>query len=277
MLYYANDLNPSHPALTINGKDYICDGDIETYSANTLQNVSTYTWSTSSNFTIVSGQGTNTVSVQATNANGGLINLITNCGNKKETKEISGSNEVEMYGSITACPSMEYTYSIPSISGATYYWSVNNATIISGQNTHSVDVIINAHSTNVSSIMVQIGNHCTQVTNNNLQVVHHYPQNGDPPCLDNGGNNDRDNSNLNELAARIYLYPNPANLTTTLHLDNSFLFNLEVFNIYGERTHAYNAIDSSFSIDVSTWENGIYMFKLRTHDTVIIKKLIKNK
>lgn len=83
----------------------------------------------------------------------------------------------------------------------------------------------------------------------------------------------------NNLA--IYMYPNPANNTTSIgyHLDNPENVNLELFNSLGQKVYGANqgiisAGQHSLVMNVGQFEQGVYFIRLTTDNATVVKKLV---
>ncbi|MDP2387151.1 MAG: gliding motility-associated C-terminal domain-containing protein [Bacteroidota bacterium] len=130
----------------ISGSASVCPNATSvTYSVtNTIGN--TYNWSVPAGATIVSGQGTNSITVDF-GAGGGNVDVTetASCGSGSATFAVS-VNTVTLTpvisGSASVCPNATaVTYSVTNTIGNTYNWSVPaGATIASGQGTNSITV-----------------------------------------------------------------------------------------------------------------------------------------
>lgn len=70
------------------------------------------------------------------------------------------------------------------------------------------------------------------------------------------------------------IYPNPANEFVTVKAINGKKSKLEVFNTQGQLVYS-ELIDSSTRIEVNSWSDNIYIFRLTTPDGVSIKRVVK--
>ncbi|GER58562.1 hypothetical protein ULMA_06700 [Patiriisocius marinus] len=277
MLLYINLMNPNHPTINITGNDFLCSGSTATYQAISSQNVTAFSWSTSSNYTILSGQGTNTITVQANNNNNGYVSVNTNCGHKETKKTIEGIYLIEVDGVTDVCPNTNHTYSTQYLSGATYNWTVSSGTIIFGQGTNSAVIEIAPDPSYQSNVTVNITNYCNFNTSAGYTVDIYNPGPGDPPCVDNGGNDDRTSLNNKNLETSTFLFPNPANYSVNINIDNNDNYTLEIYDINGVVVRNNDEIYQNKEIDTSNWKEGIYIFKFRSKNMNFFKKLIIKK
>jgi hypothetical protein len=141
------------PAGTITGTSNICAGtNGVAYSVTSILNANTYTWAIPAGATIVSGSGTNSITVDyATNAVSGVIlvwgNNLCGSGGNSPAFNVLVSQQPGSAGTITG-PSMvcqgttASVYFVGQIMNVTgYAWTVpTGATIISGTNTNSITV-----------------------------------------------------------------------------------------------------------------------------------------
>lgn len=144
--YYS--AKPGTPVAIIGSTPGVC-GDARTYSVANVANATSYNWTAPANSTIVSGQGTNTVSVQflAGFTTGSLSVTASNCVGASTARTLALSYATGTPASIAGnlygnCAGSTGTYSCPAVSGATVYtWTVPaNAVINSGQGTNSISV-----------------------------------------------------------------------------------------------------------------------------------------
>ena len=165
VVYYS--ARPGTPVAIIGSTAGAC-GDTRTYSVANVANTTSYNWTAPANSTIVSGQGTNTVSVQflAGFTSGNLSVTASNCLGASTARTLALSNATGTPASISGslygnCAGSTRTFSCPSVSGATVYtWTVPaNAIINSGQGTNSINVTFPTPFTS-GSITVKSGTAC---------------------------------------------------------------------------------------------------------------------
>lgn len=136
-------INPN-PTFALDTPDPLCVGNAVPLS---LSNGMAATW-TANGGTITAGQGTDEVTVlweQSTNTSltATLIDTTIFCNTTASVNVpvLPLPTAPTISGSITVCPSDNYTYTAsPYQSNTTLTWSVLNGTIISGQNTNSIEV-----------------------------------------------------------------------------------------------------------------------------------------
>lgn len=141
------------PAGTISGPASVCEGGTNyVYSVATIPNTHSYMWTVPTGATIVSGQYSNTITVNyAIGASSGNITVYGNsmCGNGATspafpvTVNLLPSSAGTITGPSALCQGVTgINYSVPLITNATgYMWTVPaGATIINGSNTNNITV-----------------------------------------------------------------------------------------------------------------------------------------
>ncbi|MEJ8758370.1 ice-binding family protein [Pontibacter sp. H259] len=132
----------------ITGNVAVCISGNATFTVAAGTNVSKFTWEVPTGWSIVSGQGTTTVTVKA-GATSGAIKLTASndCGFVTVTKDVTINTTVPaapgaITGNASGCSGSDQKYSIAPVNGAvSYTWSVPQGwTITSGQGTTSIDV-----------------------------------------------------------------------------------------------------------------------------------------
>ena len=141
----------------------------------------TYTWTGPPGSSVLTGQGTNLISIRFGNQSGTLtITPSNSCGNgPSQSLNITVSAGTPampgpITGNIAPCVGSSKTYSVPDL-GLLYTWSVPTGwTIVSGQNTASINVTVGATTGNIT---VTAGNPCGASQPRTLLVT---PQPGVP-------------------------------------------------------------------------------------------------
>jgi hypothetical protein len=138
------------PPLTIYGnKNGVCKTNGLIYSTDPVFGAGSYNWTVPANVTLVSGQGTNAITVNfLTGFSSGniCVRAANSCGNstfKCITVNGKPQTPVSINGPANVCANQTgVVYSTPSVAGATsYLWSVPpQAIIVSGQGTPSIVV-----------------------------------------------------------------------------------------------------------------------------------------
>ncbi len=169
------------PAQTgsISGENNPCQLSSKVYSVTNVSGV-TYTWNVPSGSVIASGQGTNSITVTIGGNNGNISVVPSNsCGNAISTSLLVSVNLVPAQTSAIAgnsipCQSNTQDYSVTSVSGITYTWSVPSGSVInSGQGSSSINVAIGANS---GAITVVPSNSCgTGISTNRTITVNSAP------------------------------------------------------------------------------------------------------
>jgi hypothetical protein len=86
------------------------------------------------------------------------------------------------------------------------------------------------------------------------------------------GNND---VGLNEVTSRVVVFPNPTNGQVTLVYSEKIKA-LEIYDLSGKLVYSENEImNQKIKLDLSTYESGIYSFRLMTENSMINGKIVK--
>ncbi len=250
----------------ITGSTYnLCNAGNQNYSCTVTASATSYTWTVPANTSIVSGQGTNAVVINFTNAFvTGIIKVhATNgCGSSADrtlTVYAKPATPGTITGATTVCANQtSVPYSIAAVTGATSYtWAVPaGAAIASGQGTNSITVNFGTTAGNVS---VYATNACANSTTKTLAVT--------ITCREEEISN-----------SGVVLYPNPATdkVTLSFFLNENSATTIELRNILGqklgERTFEKSNRIAEEVFDLSELAKGTYLFVLKNENNVVVKK-----
>ncbi|MBI2966550.1 MAG: T9SS type A sorting domain-containing protein [Bacteroidetes bacterium] len=149
----------------ISGPDTVCTGDSVQYSILPVECAVLYEWFIPSGWTIVSGQGTNSVTVISDTTDGLLsVRMISSAGDTGfSAMSVSAlavpGNPGTITGNTSVCFNTTVPYSILPVPGASYYiWYLPSSwNIISGDSTDNISVNVGNSSGNVC---VRAANSC---------------------------------------------------------------------------------------------------------------------
>ena len=159
---------PATPG-TISGSSTNCANSTAVFSIAPVANSTSYLWTQPSNSSILSGQGTTSITVSFSSGwnSGNLSVKAINCFGNSPNKSKALKSKPSTPGTITGntigvCPGTSgVVYIVTPVSGAnTYTWTPpSNSTIISGQGTNSITVNYSALFSN-GTLSVTAGNGC---------------------------------------------------------------------------------------------------------------------
>jgi hypothetical protein len=234
---------------TISGPDTVCAGDHNVvYSTPMITGTDYYVWTLPAGATIISGAGTNHISVDfANDASSGNVTVYGNnlCGNGIISSSALTVNPVPLDPVITLIGFTLYSNApegnqwyldgIP-IPGATL------STLIATQTGHYWDVVTLYN--------------CMSDTSNHVFIL-----------LEGFGNSSEHQFNV---------FPNPTNNKITISTDNKFQneYNVDIYTVAGDLVMSTKFNRDRFEFDISTLKKGIYMMKIRTGNDTFNKKLI---
>lgn len=253
--------NPSTPGSMSGSAFGICNATV-TYSVTNVSGV-TYNWSVPSGATILSGQGTNSISVQFSgNFTNGIISVTAtnDCGTSAaRTKSVKGAPAIpaSITGPSAVCKGQNgVAYTAASVNNASVYnWTTNSAkvTISSGQGTTTATADFAANAPNNSVIRVNAGNACGNSSNRTLAVATSVcPKNSD----------------FTQEVTTFNLLPNPATDYVEVQYNTSVQSNAELrlTNILGQVVYSQRIAPetglNSYMINLREYESGVYILSI---------------
>nr|WP_246516174.1 T9SS type A sorting domain-containing protein [Aequorivita echinoideorum] len=278
MNYYYNQIGINHPFYSLSGSNYICSGQTGYYSVANLPGVSSYFWETSSNLSITGGQGTNSISVQASNNDGGYVKVTPGCGYNSRTRTIGDFYSFQINGYDTACAQngFNYNYNVAPLSGASYYWTITDGIINYGQGTTNVNIKLLPNPSNQTWLTLQVTGPCSSITYRHKIITH-----GDPPpaeqCFAPDPGKPFAEENMQEFISEeeIKLYPNPAVAEVSIFWPLKEIYGINVRDAQGRILfQQYNISENKFHLNLQNYPTGIYFIYLTVDNATIIKKLI---
>jgi hypothetical protein len=245
---------------TITGPDEVTEETTANYSAPASGNE--FSWSVTGG-TVISGAGTNNITVEWGSAVSGQVCLTEsdgNCTGNTECLDITISSACtapatgNISGSEQAVVSSEESYSIPATNN-TIEWSVTGGTISSGQGTSTVTILWGSGSSGQVCVTESDGA-CT----------------GSTECRDVSLSTV---SGIEEIALEkgLTVYPNPAN-------DHFYVSSrevpvrIELLDVTGYVIHTIDSPQTVTSIDLSNMPVKTLLVKVSYRDGIALKKMI---
>lgn len=255
----------------------VCGASGVSYTAAAVVAATGYNWSVPAGATIMSGQGTQTITVDFDGSYGGgniSVNATNSCGvGAARNMNVTGAPGLPgvVSGDITICPGQSgVAYGVATVTGASsYFWSLpGGTTITSGQGTKDILATWGTNPASGLNLSVNASNGCGTSANRvlngiSISVSHCGPRFGDQGEL----------TGLN-------VYPNPA-ADRAIIVFNSVEgadFNLKMVDISGrtimtERGTAANGLNQR-EVNVSEMASGIYFIMIETNNVVEQVKMI---
>jgi PKD-like domain/Secretion system C-terminal sorting domain len=231
-----------------------------TYTANVCSGATSYQWTVPTGVTIVSGQGTASITVNfsssiGNNSSCGSPSICVRSGNncgwsayQCVSLQIIPATPVSISGSAAPCRNQVAAYSIAAVNGATsYVWTVpSGCTIQSGQGTTSITVLMGSTS---GSVGVRAVNACGQSSQASKQV---RPKScySSMPMLD--------------------LWPNPTSERVFFAYDERMPDLLEIYDMMGREIYRGHWIAE---FDVSGLASGIYYVRATSDGESVVKRM----
>lgn len=278
MYGFISGIGINYPSLNIIGPNTVCHNQTVTYSISPIPGATIYTWSVPASMTILNGQGTTGITVQVFGSSGGELSVTPNCGNRTAKRYIMNTVDIAIDGYDQACPLYTYTYTAPFASNGDYYWTVTNGVIISGQNTHQVQVKLNQNPSNQTTLELTVTNVCINPIFTYKTITH-----GDPPfpeqqCLSHKEEALPKSEAKTFKTDKLMVYPNPASFEVTVIPPQADIYNLILYDLLGRIL--FEIKDSSkekFHIDTQSLPDGIYYIKVTGEGKSFTEKLILKK
>ena len=155
--YHSQCVLPEQPS-EIYGNQTPCEGGSETYNVTNVSGVD-YSWILPGDWNIISGQGTNAISVNVGQLSGDIqVTPSTTCGNGPTQTLVTAVEFIpdqpsSISGITEPCVGISQIYSVTNISGINYTWTIpNGSTITSGQGTNSITINIGPNSGDIQVV-----------------------------------------------------------------------------------------------------------------------------
>lgn len=167
---------PAQPG-SITGNAGVCAGSSQTYSVAAVAGAASYTWILPTGWAGTSS--TNTISVTAGSAGNISVSAVNGCGTSAaRILAVTTSPLPAAPGAITVsggaaavCTGNTRTYTTPLVSGVTYSWTVPvGATVVSGQNTNSIQLNFTSSFVSGSALSVRAANSCGNSTPTSVTI-----------------------------------------------------------------------------------------------------------
>ena len=164
--FFTTNFNPNcaSPA-AITGPAYtLCGNKTVSYTASATPSATSYQWTLPIGFTLVSGQGTQTVTIKSPSIfdSGALhVAAIGSCGTSPARSLMLHGAPADFSAQMTG-PTQVYTgstnvYSIPAVPGSNYIWFADGGSVVGGWGTNSAS--IKAGGIN-GFVRIQVSNNC---------------------------------------------------------------------------------------------------------------------
>ena len=281
---YIPEIGISPVSFNIVGNGQLCIGQSSTYTVNALPGVNTYTWEVPSGYTIISGQGTNSVVVQKNVSAGGTIRVRPNFGAFEAAFEIKNMSGVSIQGPTIVCPNIGYSYEVPYYDNATYSWTVTNGTIIDGQNTRFPYIIFNGYNSSSLHVNISIAG-CSTSVQSTIGVMR-YSQSHCGSLMESSIDSLMVENDLFKLDSTSYqndqklnigqlnLYPNTASTYTNIAFPDDNSYDLIVYDFIGEVVCKEENVRGQYRLDVSNFKSGLHLVNLLGNGKVYQQKLL---
>ncbi len=261
---------PAAPASISGPASGVCGASGVVYVAANVPAATGYTWSVPVGVTIVSGQGSNTLTVDFDGAYaGGSISVISTntCGSSSaRSKAVTGAPAQPgvISGDLTICPGQTgVAYSVATVAGASAYtWTVpGGSTVTSGQGTKDMLMTWGTNPATGLSVYVNASNACGTSVNRALNGIAIDVLN----CIRLGDQG---------AVTGLNVFPNPATdrATITFNGTEGADFNLKMVDVTGrmimnERGTAVEGMNQR-EINAAEVSAGVYFIMIETNGIV---------
>ena len=243
------------PSTIIGPVDGLCNATNVTYSVTPINGASSYNWTLPIGFTITSGAGTNSITVDVSSSftTGSVaVAAVNACGaglaRSITVKAVPGI-PAAISGPVTSCVSSVQNYSTQPVIGAvSYTWTVPGGAVINnGQGTKNIDITYGSVASSTGIITVKASNTCGI---SNVRVLSVKTTN----CPRAGSTS----------GLIINLNPNPT--TGLLNIEsNEAIKQIEVFDMLGKLVLTYG---NEKQIDLSNLNSGLYLIRFTSENGV---------
>jgi hypothetical protein len=79
-----------------------------------------------------------------------------------------------------------------------------------------------------------------------------------------------------QFGALVSLSPNPVSDKLNIKIDKGEISSIKLWSINGKLYDTYNLNNQAFELDMSNFEDGLYLLQIQTDSEIVVKKIIKN-
>ncbi|MFN0188380.1 MAG: MopE-related protein, partial [Bacteroidia bacterium] len=269
---------PNIPAPIAGSKSGLCGATNVMFSTAGSPNSTGYQWTVPSGVTLVSGQGTNMITVDVSGAFVSGVITVTgtnSCGlgSQRSLSIIGAPGQPGIISGLSSvCPNQNgVQYEVATVAGATNYaWTVpGGASIVSGQGTKTIIVNFGPNSANNQVISVRASNACGQSGLRTLSGISISLSNCGPRI-----------GNVSSTISQVVLFPNPARENVNIQFNSTINGDYQITLV----DHAGRMIASEMgvategtnvkSLNIETLSSGIYSIVIRVGNDVQHSRLL---
>jgi hypothetical protein len=273
---------PASPSYIIGQSINLCGGGSFVFFVYPPQGSVTYNWTVPAGFTITGGQGSFGIIVKVPSnfKTQGVISVTASnaCGTSTSTSLTVYATAGDLSPYISGPSNVsknqkKVEYSLPSVSGATYTWTVPaGATITDGQGSCNITVRFGTTSGYVKAILK---NACGSAP----QASKYVMVDGSRLITNESSLQGKTASSLQS----VMTYPNPTSGLATVVFSapkNDSKFEVRITDLRGRllsvKTGNSVAGNNMLQLDVHNYANGMYILTLAMDNTIRTQKLVKN-
>lgn len=273
---------PFTPGAITGTTNNLCPSGVSnpTYTIAAVIGATSYTWTAPSGTTIVSGQGTNTVTLSVSSSFSiGLLSVTANnaCGPsvvRTLTLNSTPLTPASITGSIAPCGTETYTCSTVA-QAVSYTWTVpTGMVIVSGQGTNSITVNVTS-STVSANITVKASNNCKTGAAKSL-LVSACGARTMLTATDDATTEDATTAIITASKVEAVVYPNPTNGEVNIEFTNELKENvtIEMYDMLGNKvSNIEMTTGSTFgNLSLDGMSSGFYLLQVSNSNKSIIYK-----
>ena len=272
---------PSTPGTITGTTNNLCPSGVSnpTYTIAAVAGASSYTWTAPAGTTIISGQGTTSVTLDISSsfASGTLIVVANNACTTSVARTLSLTNTpltpASITGSSTPCGTATYTCSTVA-QAVSYTWTVPvGVNIISGQGTNAITVDVVGSSVS-GTISVRASNNCKIGNARSLAIS---------SCtIDSRMVEFTNTESINDNEIELTVYPNPTNDVLNIQLlkEQEENLKIEIVDLVGQKINELEILEGTLNVNTTLKDlpSGIYLLHVMKsngtliHSTKILKQ-----
>jgi hypothetical protein len=271
---------PSTPGTITGTTNNLCPNGVSnpTYTIAAVAGASSYTWTSPAGTTIISGQGTTSVTLDISSsfASGTLRVVANNACTTSVARTLSLTNTpltpASITGSSTPCGTATYTCSTVA-QAVSYTWTVPvGVNIISGQGTNAITVDVVGSSVS-GTISVRASNNCKIGNARSLAI--------NSCTIDSRMVEFTNTESINDIEIELTVYPNPTNDVLNIQLlkEQEENLKIEIVDLVGQKINELEILEGTLNVNTTLKDlpSGIYILHVTKSNGTLIhsNKILK--